>query len=573
MRVLVPMVVAMTTLLGACGEGGFDRQAGSAAEAFCGPALAKVDSFMATFSDDPPEDDRYGGTAVVAAVAELDVGMNGFAPVESAASLHQMFVNLMTLIQYDEDLEPTPYLAESWDVSEDLTQLTFHLRNDVYWHDGELTTADDVAFTFLRASDPLTGFPNLGFFHDYLPGEAGVEVVDSFTVRFNFQRPHADFMDPWRTVAIMPEHLLGEVPQEELVLHPFGTVCPVGNGPFRFVDHIPNERWVFEANPAFPEGLGGRPYLARYVYRSIPEHPTLLAEFLTGGVDVYVALLPNHAARIRGEEDFEVRSFPYRSAFFAGWNSRIPKLSDSRVRRALTVGTNRAQILQGLRDGKGVVANTGVPRTHWAFDSTLADSLPYDPEQARSLLAEAGWEDLDGDGIRENATGDPLQIEVIYNTNQERQEVAEIMQAQLRDVGVDIRPRALEMGTFIDLLVSPERNFEGFLVSWEAEFRLDERDLFHSEAVDGDFAFSGIQDDELDRYLDTLQLIPNRDEAMATWSAYQLRLVQLQPYTFLYYPDRQNGINRRLRNVEMDVRGDWMNIREWWIAPGDRRGP
>ena len=571
MRIHVPMLLLLVSFLGACGDGAPGNEAGSAAEAFCGPALAKVDSFMATFSGDPPEGDRYGGTAVVATVAELDVGMNGFAPVEAGASLHQMFVNLMTLIQYDEELQPIPYLARSWEVSEDFTQLTFHLRDDVYWHDGERTTAHDVAFTFLRATDPLTGFPNLAFFHYYLPGNAGVEVVDSFTVRFNFERPHADFMDPWRTVAIMPEHLLGDVPPEELIRHPFGTVCPVGNGPFRFVDHIPSDRWVFQANPAFPVGLGGRPYLDRYVFRIIPEHPTLLAEFLTEGVDVYVALLPNHATRIRSEEAFEVRAFAYRSVFFAGWNSRIPKLSDPRVRRALTVGTNRAQILQGLRDGKGVVANTGVPRTHWAYDSTLADSLSFDPDQARALLAAAGWTDSDGDGIREDAQGEPLQIEVIFNTNQERREVAEIMQAQLRDVGVDLRLRTLEMGTFVGLIISPERNFEGFLISWEAEFRLDERDLFHSEAVNGSYAFSGIQDPELDRFLDTLQLIPDRKEAIETWRAYQCRLVQLQPYTFLYYPDRQNGVNRRLRDVEMDVRGDWQNIREWWIAPEDRR--
>lgn len=573
MRVLVPLLFVVLSFMGACTDGTPGGGVGSSAEAFCGPALARVDSFMATFPQDPPEGERYGGTAVVATVAELNVGMNGFAPVESGAALHQMFVNLMTLIQYDENLEPLPYLARSWEVSEDMTRLTFHLRDDVYWHDGELTTAYDVAFTFLRASDPLTGFPNPGFFHYYLPGERGVEVVDSFTVRFNFGRPHADFMDPWRAVAIMPEHLLGDVPPEELTRHPFGMVCPVGNGPFRFVDHIPDDRWIFQANPAFPEGLGGRPYMDRYVYRIIPEHSTLLAEFLTEGVDVYVALLPNHAARIRNEEDFEVRAFPYRSVFFAGWNSRISKLSDPRVRRALTVGTNRAQILQGMRDGMGLVANTGVPRTHWAYDPALSDSLPYDPDQARALLTAAGWEDRDGDGIREDVQGEPLRIEVMFNTNQERQEVAEIMQAQLREVGVDLRPRTLEMGAFVGLLTSPERNFEGFLISWEAEFRLDERDLFHSEAVDGAYAFSGIQDAELDRYLDTLQLISDREEAVATWRAYQRRLVQLQPYTFLYYPDRQNGVNRRLRNVEMDVRGDWQNIREWWIAPEDRRAP
>jgi peptide/nickel transport system substrate-binding protein len=566
MSVRIPIVLLLLASLGGCADYPAQTQGGEA-EAFCGPAMERVESFMGSFEGLPHEGDRYGGTAVSATVAELDRGMNGFAPIETGASQHQMFVNLMTLIQYDESLEPVPYLAESWEVSPDLMEITFHLRDDVYWHDGELTTARDVAFTYLRASDPTTGYPNLGFFHYYLPGGEGVEVLDDFTLRFHLARPHAEYLDPWRTVAIMPEHLLGDVPPADLVRHPFGTVCPVGNGPFRFVTHLPDERWVFEANPWFPEGLGGRPYLDRYVFRTIPENATLLAELLTGGIDVYVSVTPNTAERIRGEDELEVRSYPSRSVFFAGWNARVPKLADSRVRRALTVGTNRAQILEGIRFGRGSVANTGVPQTHWAYDPALADSLPYDPDQARRLLAEAGWEDRDGDGVRENGEGEPLVVEVIVNPNQERQEVGEIMQAQLREVGVDLQLRVIEMGVLVDRITSPERDFEGFLLSWESEFRLDERDQFHSEAVDRDYAFSGIQDQELDRYLDTLQLIPARGEAEAVWRAYQNRLVHLQPYTFLYYSDRQNGVNRRLQGVVMDVRGDWQNVREWWIDP------
>ena len=111
------------------------------------------------------------------------------------------------------------------------------------------------------------------------------------------------------------------------------------------------------------------------------------------------------------------------------------------------------------------------------------------------------------------------------------------------------------------------------MIAWESEFRLDERDLFHSQAVNGPYAFSGIQDSILDRYLDTLQLVTDREEAKPLWREYQLRLMELHPYTFLYSYYRQNGVNRRLRGVRMDVRGDWQNIREWWIAPEDRRQP
>jgi len=244
-----------------------------------------------------PPSARYGGTVVVGNIGEIPDGMNNHVSQGYTASQHQNFVNLVTLVQYDEDLNPTSYLAESWEVSDDVTEITFHIRDDVYWHDGELTDAYDVAYTFKRAIDPATAFPNTAFWTHYDQGPDGVEVVDSFTVKFRM-RPHADFIDPWRAMAIMPEHLLKDVPSNVLSQHPYGTVCPVGNGPFVFVEHRQDASWTFQANPAFPAGLGGRPYLDRYVYRSITEQTTLLTELLTARLDVYIAPPPDHAQAI-----------------------------------------------------------------------------------------------------------------------------------------------------------------------------------------------------------------------------------------------------------------------------------
>lgn len=570
MKRFSPLLVLFVLATYGCGPATSDDAGGDTLDAFCGPTLARVDSFMATFSGQEPRGERYGGMVVVGTVADL-FGMGPGDAGDVASAQNQQFVNLMTLVEADEDLQWVPYLATSWEVAGDDTELTFHLRDDVYWHDGVRTTAEDVAFTFQTVRDPESGYANLSFFEQYLPGDEGVEVVDSFTVRFRF-KPHADLLETWRNLAILPEHLLGDVPTAELASHPFNSVCPVGNGPFRFVSHRPGESWTFQANPAFPAGLGGRPFVERYVYRVIPDHTTLLTEFLTGGVDVYVQMLPNHAATARSEPGLKVWSFPYPSIFLVAWNSRVPKLSDPRVRRALTLGINRRQIIEGVQEGEAVLLNTGVPPVHWAFDPTLEDSLAYDPDQARVLLEAAGWVDRDGDGVRENAQGEPLSIELISNQNQEREQVGEIMRLQLREVGVDLRLTVLEHGVYVSRFTSPERDFEGAFVTWETGFRLDERDLFHSEAADGPWGFSGISDPELDRYLDTLQLIPDPKDAYPVWQAYQRRILALQPYTFLYSAYRRDGVNERIRDVVMDTRGDWASIRQWWIAPGDRRG-
>lgn len=552
----------------ACADQPGDRTGGEASDAFCGAVLAKVDSFMATFSGQDWDQERYGGMAVVGTVEDLR-GMSPRAAGNVLSAQHQQFVNLMTLLEFDENLEPVPYLARAWEVSEDQTALTFHLRDDVYWHDGEITTAYDVAFTYRTVTNPESLYPNPSFFQAYLPGEQGIEVVDSFTVRFHF-RPHADVLETWRNLAILPSHLLGNVPAGESWSHPWGAVCPVGNGPFRFVSRSPGDRWVFGANPSFPEELGGRPPLDRYVYRAVADHTTLLAELLTGGVDAYIQMLPNHAARAREEPDLRVWSFDYPAIFFIAWNGRVPKLSDPRVRRALTLGINRRQLIEGVQAGEAVLLNSGLPPVHWAFDPSLGDSLAFDPGQARDLLEEAGWSDRNGDGVREDGAGEPLRIELIYNQNLERQQVAEIIRVQLEDIGVELRPTMLEMGTYGDRITSVERDFEGALVTFETGFRIDDRDLFHSEVKDGAWAFSGTTDPELDRYLDTLQLIPDRPRALPVWRAYQLRLMELQPYTFLYSARRRDGVNVRLQDVRMDTRGDWATIRHWWIRPQDR---
>jgi len=568
-------VAALGTVLvwAGCGGGEPSGATASASDAFCAEVQPKVAAWVAAMreANPTPSDERYGGTVVVGTIGEMADGMNALVSTDYTSTQHQQFVNLMTLLDYDENQAPRPYLAKSWDISEDSREITFHLRGDVYWHDGERTDANDVAFTYLRVTDPETAFPNASFWDKYVAGPEGVQVVDDSTVTIRLE-PHADFLDPWRTVAIMPEHLLRDVPPAELRQHPFGSVCPVGNGPFVFAQHLPQDRWVFEANPGFPAELGGRPFVDRYVYRIIPEQTTLLTELLTENIDVYIAPRPDQAEQILAEPNLEFRSFTFRTYIFVGWNARKPQLSDARVRRAITMGTNREEIVQATLQGYGRVANTSVPPFHWAYSDAADVGIPYNPEGAKALLEEAGWSDRDGDGIRENADGLRLAISIKYNTgNQQRQDVAEIMQSQLRAVGIEVTPEVVEWGTLLQQINTPElRDFDGVVMGWVTEFKLDDTDLFRSDRIDQPYAWSGTQNPEIDRLLTTLTSTLDREAAIPIWREYQRVLSEEQPYTFFYYPDRLDGINRRLKDVEMDARGEWINIRQWWLDPAAR---
>lgn len=563
MKTRAPALVLACVALAACGD---STPLGGE---FCSQARERMDAFLSGFP--APQGERYGGTAVVGSIGEIPDGMNALISSDYTANQHQLFVNLMPLIRYDENLRPQPWLARSWEVSDDTREITFHLRDDVFWHDGVKTTAWDVEFTYLRVTDPRTGFPNDAFWTNYVRGAEGVSVSDSFTVTIRLE-PHAEFLDPWRATAIMPVHLLGEVEPEQLRQHPFGMRCPVGNGPFRFVEHRQDESWTFARNPAFPQELGGPPFLERYVYRVIPEPTTLLTELLTERIDVYIAPRPDQAVDIVASPNHELLAYPFRSYVFVGWNSRRPQLEDPRVRRALTLGTNRQQIVEALRRGYGTIANSSVPPFHWAYYPQIADSLGYDPQAAAALLDEAGWIDRDGDGVRENADGVRLQVTIKYNQgNEERRDIAEIMQAQLGQIGVAVTPQVVEWATLLSQIQSRERDFDGVVMGWVTEFRVDDTDLFHSDRLEEAYAWSGTRNPRLDRLMEELPLIVDRDEALPRWHEFQYELIREQPYTFVYFQDRLDGINNRLRDVRMDARGEWLSIKDWWIDPA-RRG-
>jgi peptide/nickel transport system substrate-binding protein len=515
--------------------------------------------------DDVAEEDRYGGTAVIGSISDVP-DVNPLTSTETLAQELSENVLFLPVIHYDQNLQPIPALARSWEINQDTTSLTFHLRNDVFWHDGVQTTAYDLAFAYEKARDPATGFPNAAFWTYYGDGEA----VDSFTFRVAL-RPHAEFMDPWRTFSAVPVHILGDVPSAEIRLHPFGTHEPVGNGPFRFVNRVNGQSWTFEANPDFPEELGGRPYLDRLVYRSIPSATTLLTELLTGNIDFLVAPPPEQVQSIEGNATTRLITYMDRSFVILGWNQRRKPFDDVRVRRALTMAINRERMVDAVLYGHGALANSTVPPFFWQYDSEAGSDVHYDPEMALALLQEAGFT-RGTDGLLRDINGEPFSF--VLNTNQGNQvraDIAEIVQSDLRQVGVDMQIQILEWGTLLDRINDVvRRDFDAVLIGWRTEFRIDDSDLLHCDKRDQQFQWVGHCDPQLDVLLDTLPLIASREAAMPLWREYQRRVAESQPYTFVYFTERLHGVHNRLRNVNPDPRGDWVGVDRWYITPSER---
>lgn len=512
--------------------------------------------------DAPVGDPVPGGTAVFGVLTDF----SGFNPVtNTSATTVDVMQNMLfaPLIQYDEELNPQPYLAESWDLTDN--SVTFHLRDDVAWHDGQPVTAEDVKFTFDLAKNPETA-SLLG--SAYVNMVESATVVDPQTIRFDFTAPHAQAIDGFWW-APLPRHLLQDVAPAELSQAPFNQ-SPVGNGPYRFVQWDRNRQLVLEANPDFPADLGGRPNLDRVVFRVIPEATTMITELMNGSLDlVGYTLLPDQAVQLQNQSGIDLRSFPSREFTYLGWNNERPHFRDPETRRALAMALNRPELINALLHGFGAPAHGMIPP--WSPMYTEIDPLPYDANGARQLLTQAGWEDSNGDGVLDRE-GAPLSFTLLVNSaNRTHQDIATVIQQQLQEVGARVEIRTVEFQTLLQQ--HKARNYDAVISNWTLDtFKVDPTPLFScTEAQTPQSANrAGFCDPQLDAFLTRGLRTADADEAKAIWAEYSRGLQQAQPITFLYWSEDLGAVGPRIQNVEMDVRSKLVNAREWWI-PADRQ--
>ena len=505
---------------------------------------------------------RQGGTAVILAPADLQ-DANPLVTSEAWTEEVNRSLLFMPLLRYTPELEYAPYLARSWEMEGD-SAAVFRIREDVSWHDGVPTTAEDVAFTLQRVLDPATAFPNASHF----AGWQGVEVVDSYTVRVRFT-PRLEPLLGVPLLGIVPRHLLDSIPAEGLLRAAFNK-SPVGNGPFRFVSQTLNERWVFEANEAFPEELGGRPNLDRLIWRVLPDPTAQVAEMRTGGghlllgigMDQFVAL-----DTLPGLRGIARQSGKYT---FIGWNNRRPPLDDPRVRRALTLAMDRTELIEIVRRGRGELAVGPVAPGHWGAHPDL-EPVPFAPDSAVALLGAAGIQNRDADPWLELPDGEEMEIALtIPAAHPSSQAIAQIVQSDLADVGVRLTIRPVDQSAFIATFAAPPRDFDAAVVGLSAPLDLNLRDQFHSQRHDAALQMAGYANPEVDSLLDVVAGAHTREQARPALLRAQEILLAEQPWSILYYYPDLFVVAEGLRGVEMDLRGALLGVAEWWLeAPSD----
>lgn len=513
-------------------------------------------------TDAPAEDaPSQGGTAVVATGSDFDA----FNELVATSALtdqvlgHVLFQNLL-VYDAEDDYAYAPALADTFWVAEDGMSATFRIRDGVLWHDGVPVTADDVIWTFDMSKRDEVAYPeraNIDFVER-------AERVDERTVRFVFNALHAEPLADFAYWTPMPKHLLEDVSPAQMGTAAFNR-NPVGNGPFRFVSWQANEQVVFEANEEY---WGGRPYLDRIVFRVIPEPTTVVTELLSGGVDLYRNVPPMDMKRFESSDAARPLSYPSLGFTFLMFNQERPFFSDARVRRAVTMATDRPAIIEGLLQGYGDLSAGPVAPAMWELNDTL-EPLPYDPTEAARLLDEAGWRDTDGDGVRDR-NGRPFRFTTMTNAdNILRRDALIAVQSMLREVGIDLQPREVEFNTLVDRLMSGD--FDALVLGWDLNYRFDIRPVLETDAPYNGGSYANPRADSLIRRASQTL---DRGAAKAMWDEYQEILQEDQPLLILFADHERYGVSRRLRGVEPagapNAYAPFASAARWWIAPRDR---
>ena len=510
----------------------------------------------------PPQ---QGGTAIIDVSSEFQ-SFNPVTNTHLTSDDVMKFMLFTPLIQYDEKLQPVPWLAERWELSD--TSVTFFLRGDVKWHDGRPVTAQDVKFTFDLAKDPAAA-SLLG--SAYLNMVESAEVVDPRTIRFRFVAPHTQALDGFWWPPL-PSHLLQGVQAAQLTQHPFNQ-NPVGSGPFRFGQWQRNQSLTLTANDQFPEALGGRPNLNQVVFRIVPEATTMLTELMSGSADVIgYTLLPDQARQVREAEGQGVtlKHHPSREFTFIAWNNNHPLFRDANVRRALTMALNRPQIIEALLHGFAVPAHGMIPP--WNPMYTDIGTLPYDVNQSRQLLAQAGWRDTNGDGLIDQG-GRPFRFTLLVNSaNRLHQDMATVLQQAFREIGIGVEIRTQEFQSMLQQYKA--REYEAVIANWLLDtFKVDPTPLFscREARVANSANRTGYCNPQADQLMEQGLRTTDQAQAKQIWEQFSRQLQQDQPLTFLYWTEDLAGVGPRVQNTVMDARSKIVNITDWWIPAGRQR--
>lgn len=491
-------------------------------------------------------------------------GLRTLTPLVSAdayASEVQAYIIESLLVRDPDTLEWRGLVAEDWSVADDGMTITFRLRRDVSFSDGQPLTAHDVAFTFDFIMNEAIAAPRS---RAYLSRIERVTALDDHSVEFVFTEPYFNSLQLAGTMDILPAHFYRRYLDEPRTFNESRGLL-LGSGPYRLSDP---ENWTpdqgrveLERNPRYWGPVD--PSFDRIVWRVIENDSARLTTFRNQDIDVYGARpreyqqLRDDAALTERARHFEYMS-PTAGYSYIAWNQdrggNATRFADPRVRKAMSLMTDVARVIDEVLLGYAEPAVSPFSPRSPQHDSAL-QPIAYDIQRARDLLREAGFEDRNGDGVLQGPDGRNFDFELtFFQDNEDTRRMVLFLRDLYARAGIVMRPRPTEWSVMLDNL--RQKDFDAITLGWTSGIEIDIFQMFHStQTMEGGDNFMSYANPELDRLIDAARAEVDEDKRMALWHEAERVLVEDQPYTFLFRRNSLVFVDRRIENLENTALG------------------
>lgn len=462
------------------------------------------------------------------------------------------------LVEHNEKLEIVPGLAESWEPNADGSVWTFRLRKGVKFHDGTPFNAEAVKFNVERALNPELKLPAGNF---SWTGVDKVEIVDENTVRITCKGPNAALLNN------IADSGLGAIQSPTTVKgSPDGRFNPVGTGPFKFVKWTPGDELVLEANPEY---WGGRPYLDKIVIKPVPDSAARVAMLEKGEVQLITQTPLQQITRLKGIKDIAIDMPESTSWTYISLNNQKAPFDDLTVRQAINYAVDKKKILDTILFGVGRVADSPLGSAYPVHAASPA--YEYDSKKAKALLAEAGWK-AGSDGIL-TKDGKRFAVTLLMPIGRfaAGQEIAEAVQAYLKDVGIEVKVVSQEWATYSASIRKPFEQFEFDMVmaGWgTADPDTGMRYALHSASAPpkgGNFAF--YKNTRVDELID--QGVKTTDVSGRKAAYKEAQELVMKDAAWLFMLERREAVSRRavLNDVKpVPSSAGLIDVRRAWLA-------
>ena len=421
------------------------------------------------------------------------------------------------LVQLNEEMEIVPGLAHDWEQIDELTW-EFQLREGVLFHNGQELTAEDVKFSLERVVDPDISAPG-SFIVDFIES---VEIIDQYTVQLTTEEPFAPILNHLAhpVAVILNQEAVEEAGDD------YGTLEVVGTGPFEFGEWSTGDYILLER---FDDYFGDNAGVESLRIRPIVEDTVRSIELETGGVDIAYSIAPPDEERLRESETITLSPYESLSSLYVGINAEKEPLDDIRVRQAINYAVNTDDILEFIYGGQGVKATGPLSPNIFAHNPDLYQ-YDFDPDKARELLEEAGYEN--GFSLTLMTTDDPL-----------FHQSSEIVQDNLSQIGIDVAVETRSLGDFLDTTAQGEHDL--FVLTWgtitgDADYGL--YPLFHSSQFGSPGNRTFYANDRVDELLEIGRTVADQTRREEVYYEAQEIIVEEAPWVFILNPTRLIGV-------------------------------